>query len=275
MNTKKQLLTGVLVLLAQLFIAQNNKSNGLQDTRQIYCESTNENPRGQHITEVGFSGVRNTTTYNNGYEFYEFNNVNVTKGPYTNLNEAGLITIKVETAWRNTKVGYWVDWNQDGDFDDASEEMILSNVKYPTKNEWLSFFVVPDSAKLGRTRMRVRAVYADQISSCGDEWFGETEDYMINVVASRSKRERMVSVQESIAFPNPSTNGNFTFSFNKPTTNITFKVFNSNGILIRSILNQSTIDNKLTLDLSDFNSGIYTVQTISRQALETTRLVIQ
>ncbi|WP_422090519.1 hypothetical protein [Tenacibaculum ovolyticum] len=46
MNTKKQLLTGVLVLLAQLFIAQNNKSNGLQDTRQIYCESTNENPRG-------------------------------------------------------------------------------------------------------------------------------------------------------------------------------------------------------------------------------------
>ncbi len=247
------------------------------------CASNNARPSGQYITEVEFSGVRNITTYTDGYELYDFNGASVEKGPYTNTHEAGVMSIKTSTAWEDTEVGYWVDWNQDGDFDDTAEQNILYKPT-PTTNDWTFFFTVPDWAKLGKTILRIRAIYGNELSPCGDAWFGETEDYIINVVESdrrghEGKRGSEIEVSSSLATkniivaPNPSVDGVFNFSLDQSVKEASFRVYNVNGI---EVYNTSVISSGETteLDLSILEFGLYMVQVQTENKLETVRVVI-
>lgn len=76
--------------------------------------------------------------------------------------------------------GVWIDWNQDGDWDDADE--LIGIQASSTAFEPLTFtFTVPDSI-FGYCRMRVRAVYDNlDMTACNDEQYGETRDYTIAV----------------------------------------------------------------------------------------------
>jgi hypothetical protein len=86
----------------------------------------------------------------------------------------------------------FVDWNQDGDLTDAGEEVYASaETVYTLAGVHITgSFTVPSGAMLGATRMRVmfRELDFDQgdvseILPCDDYGYGETEDYIINVVA--------------------------------------------------------------------------------------------
>lgn len=78
--------------------------------------------------------------------------------------------------------GIWVDWNIDGDFDDADEFAFQSEI--PTIDIVNGTITVPETAVLGTTRMRVRSLYnaipqADESSSLYNE--GEAEDYNLTI----------------------------------------------------------------------------------------------
>lgn len=241
-----------------------------------FCSSSNERPNGQYITAVEFAGIVNHTQYNSGYELYEFPNATVEKGPYTNLNEATVMSIKVNNRWEGTKVGLWVDWNQDDDFDDAGEERILTN-NQSTSNQFTFFFIVPDHAKIGKTRLRIRTVHGTNLTSCGESWFGETEDYVIYVAEQRNRRTAysLNGLNEVIvnAHPVPSKDGNITFTFNTRQENINFKFFNDKNIEVlpsQSFSNKNTIN----LDLSSLPSGTYFVQTITNSESNTSRIIL-
>ncbi len=248
------------------------------------CPSNNERPVGQYITEVEFSGVRNITTYNSGYEFYDFPNASVEAGPYTNTHEASIMSIKIHQGWEATQVGIWVDWDQDGDFNDVAEGRILYK-STPTVDSWTMFFPVPSWAKLGKTIMRIRAVHGEELSPCGDAWFGETEDYVINVVAPSPKYDSISGDISNLVYgqsgvsskvvvsPNPSVDGMFNFNFEHSLENATFRVFNDNGLEVHTSSNLS--GNRVRLDLSILNFGLYTVQIQTRDNLETVRVLIK
>jgi hypothetical protein len=91
----------------------------------------------------------------------------------TTINFNGLTT--------DNGVKIWVDWNHDGDFDDAGEQM------YQTGAYVASFsgsFLVPTTALTGYTRLRVKADYnATLPTACGNITYGETEDYAFFVIA--------------------------------------------------------------------------------------------
>src|SRR5690606_28376854 len=78
----------------------------------------------------------------------------------------------------NRKV--WVDWNNDGDFNDS-----LELVAYEQAAKTLSFsssFQVPDFATVGYTTLRVGTSYgSNKNSPCGINPTGEFEDYPIQV----------------------------------------------------------------------------------------------
>ncbi len=78
--------------------------------------------------------------------------------------------------------GIWVDWNIDGDFNDASEFVFQSTT--PTTAIVNGTITVPGTATLGLTRMRVRSLYnaiplAGESTALYNE--GEAEDYNLSV----------------------------------------------------------------------------------------------
>ncbi len=103
---------------------------------------------------------------------------------YTNMaisaNPTGVVGVTVTFVTGSHRVGIWADWNQDGDFNDAGENPILSisNGASPFNNS----FTVPSTALVGNTRLRVRITNVGAPSACGFDANGETEDYTINVL---------------------------------------------------------------------------------------------
>ncbi|MCW5907850.1 MAG: T9SS type A sorting domain-containing protein [Chitinophagales bacterium] len=86
----------------------------------------------------------------------------------------------------NQYAGVWIDYNQDGDFDDAGE-FVANNTVNAGANGVLNLnFTVPITAALGQTRMRVRGGNDSQLTNtpCGasSSAWGETEDYIVNVL---------------------------------------------------------------------------------------------
>jgi len=83
-------------------------------------------------------------------------------------------------AWGNI-LGAWIDFNQNGLFTDAGEQILLG--AYLTGNQTATGnFTVPVSALSGITRMRVVSVESTVVSPCGTYTWGETEDYYVNIL---------------------------------------------------------------------------------------------
>jgi hypothetical protein len=71
---------------------------------------------------------------------------------------------------RKFKEGYavWIDFNSDGDFDDAGEQVWTSGT---TNSSSVSgTFSIPASATIGATRMRVSMKYNETPTSCFPLW---------------------------------------------------------------------------------------------------------
>lgn len=78
----------------------------------------------------------------------------------------------------------WIDWNDDGDFDDAGESYDLGTATNVT-NGLTSLspvnITIPNSP--GNLRMRIRSGYGSYPTSCGNHDQSEAEDYTIIVTA--------------------------------------------------------------------------------------------
>ncbi|MBV6453925.1 MAG: hypothetical protein FNNCIFGK_01162 [Bacteroidia bacterium] len=91
------------------------------------------------------------------------------------------------SAWSNVAAIY-IDYNQDGNFTGTGE---LVYQKTYASGTYPSFvvsgnFTVPLTAALGTTAMRVVYAEASTVSPCGTYSWGETEDYLIDIVATNN-----------------------------------------------------------------------------------------
>ncbi|MHC4719326.1 MAG: GEVED domain-containing protein, partial [Planctomycetota bacterium] len=78
----------------------------------------------------------------------------------------------------NDECGIWVDWNQDGDFNDVNEA--ISVVGSPGEGPYTATITPPPAAANGDTRLRIR-IYAGPAGPCGEYDYGEVEDYTVTV----------------------------------------------------------------------------------------------
>lgn len=81
--------------------------------------------------------------------------------------------------------GVWIDFNHDKDFDDPGE-MVLDAFVASSGNgtnpaDFVGTIDIPSNALAGQTRMRVGLLRANAILSCGQEGFGEYEDYSVDI----------------------------------------------------------------------------------------------
>jgi hypothetical protein len=82
-------------------------------------------------------------------------------------------------------VAVWIDYNQNGVFTDPGEQVFMSGY-----NTWQvagttingGNITIPNTATPGTTRMRVTAMEGSQPTSCTSPYYGEVEDYNIQII---------------------------------------------------------------------------------------------
>ncbi len=142
-----------------------------------YCASKSTNTNDEYIQKVQLNTINNTS----GAQFYsDFTAIS------TSLDKGTQYTITVTPKWTATvwSEGYsvWIDYNHDGDFADAGEQVFSKTASKTTPVS--GTFTVPATATSGNTRMRVSMKYNAIPTACETFTYGEVEDYTINIVSA-------------------------------------------------------------------------------------------
>jgi hypothetical protein len=151
---------------------------------ECYCETYNGSCTNDHISNVvttgGTANITNATGCSGGFGAH---NVFLEHG-YANIQGA-TVNFSVTTTSREEAFKVWVDFNRNGDFSDAGEEVYASALSASGTNTVAGSFQIPLNAPAGDTRMRIRCKYNDTAIDPCDFHFtgGETEDYKFTVVA--------------------------------------------------------------------------------------------
>ena len=141
-----------------------------------YCAANGIDPSEEYISRVQLGTIDNASTAGSG-GYNDFTSISTT------LSKETEHTIIITPSWAGSvySEGYsvWVDYNQDGDFDDPNEQVWSKAASQETSI--IGRFTIPNSAKNGNTRMRVSMRYRSIPSPCGSFDYGEVEDYTITV----------------------------------------------------------------------------------------------
>jgi len=135
------------------------------------------------IINVTMGSINNTTGI-------EANNYGDYSGLSTNAPQGSTVNVAITYGTGFTyDTAIWVDWNNDGDFNDASEAVYTGVSAAPNPSILLASFVVPNSptSNLGPIRMRIGGIDAPTfaggpLTPCRAGEFQAFEDYIINVV---------------------------------------------------------------------------------------------
>lgn len=142
-----------------------------------YCIANNTSNTTYYISGVTTTGG-STNFSNTGTGFSATGYADYT-ATYSVSQNAGL-GFNITTTHPSSTYGYsvWVDWNNDGDFSDAGENPIITS--YLSSPAAIGTVTIPAGTPAGNYRMRIRNAYlSNPAPACGDQAYGETEDYRV------------------------------------------------------------------------------------------------
>ncbi len=175
---------------------------GNRAIRADYCVALATNPNSCNwnyfISAVNTSGasgnLNNTSNCNGNPNNYIKTNQTLTIKP----TETITMTLGNYTSW--ITYAAWIDYNQDGVFDNLTE-MILQGDQY-NQGMVSGSFTVPCSALPGVTRMRIRGgdyynTFNFISDACSDIGLGETEDYNVIVLPNPATYLESIALQQT------------------------------------------------------------------------------
>ncbi len=179
----------------------------------VYCPSNGQKVTDEYISRVQLETIDNTS----GAEASGYNDFT---GISTNLAKGGDYTISVTPTWAGTVYnegyGVWIDYNQNGDFTDAGEQVVNQAATQTTPVSIT--FTVPTGAKDGNTRMRVSMKYNGTPTSCESFEYGEVEDYTV-IIAGTTADTQAPTVPAGLAASNV-TETTLTLNWDAATDNV-------------------------------------------------------
>lgn len=186
-----------------------------------YCTLEGDNATNEWIANVSLNTIDNSSDSDGGYG--NFTNISTDLTTYQAYNLE--IVPGYESFNYNEWFGAYIDFNQDGDFDD-DDEMIFTTTE-AVNDPVNGLIYIPGHALNGSTRMRVVMQFGDPTIPCNTfVEFGEVEDYCINILegtpvdcAPPSGLSVSNIVGSSADFSWNSTNGAFSYEVRLKTTN--------------------------------------------------------
>ncbi|PWI30505.1 peptidase [Flavobacteriaceae bacterium LYZ1037] len=237
------------------------------------CASAATNPDDDRITRVIFNTINNVTlapSADDPYQDFTAISTDVER------NSSHELTVHVNTNGDFPYViSAWVDWNQNCVFE-ANEKYNLGTaldvIDVATTDSPYTI-MVPVDAVLGTTTMRIimkneQLANIDSLVPCDTAFWGQVEDYSVNVLSELSIGE--FDVNSISVYPNPSQ-GELNIKLNN-TDDINISMFDIRG---RRVYNQFSNSKTLvrTLDVSSFASGMYLLN-IERNGSKVTKKII-
>lgn len=233
-------------------------------------------------TSCGIIGVRlNDYTFTSGNSAQDGGNIykgdNCTN--YFEIDGDSSHTLEVGLTFNYHQLGVWIDWNNDGDFDDEFEQQHLSQdipdysvvsfeLTYPTSIPFDSF-----------VRMRLITDLDDRYLGSGlinspcyaDIEYGQSEEYAIYVQPSLlSVGDNELDNLNIYATSNPKE----VVVKGQLTSETIASLYDIQGRLVSSsILDQFSTSN--SIDVSALSSGIYIIKVFSKSQTKTQKLIIK
>ncbi|NNK54151.1 MAG: hypothetical protein HKO97_06265, partial [Flavobacteriaceae bacterium] len=121
-------------------------------TGAAYCQPTTDSPSTVYIDNVSFLGTLQDVS-NNGSGFSSGYQDHTGLATISRQVEGEGVNIYVEGN-QSSRIKAWVDWNQDGNFDDATEEVFDSNTIATLSTTF--GFIIPMGTTAGDYRIRIR-----------------------------------------------------------------------------------------------------------------------
>lgn len=143
-----------------------------------YCESKAEDTNYEYISKVTIGDFVNPSASDN-YKYYKGSDIGLETGKEKDWS----VDVTYNAGASPENIAIWVDYDQNGTFE-ISERVGL---KKGFRDKTNGTFVVPNSAKKGKTRMRVRLEWGDRVmmdNACGVFTYGEVEDYDVLISES-------------------------------------------------------------------------------------------
>ncbi len=239
-----------------------------------YCDAQG-GTADEYINRVQLGTLNNVSGDNNGYGDFTSQSVTLSRGSST--------TITITPAWKGStyREGYsvWIDFNRDGDFNDAGEQVYTRNAT--SLSSVSGSISIPSSAALGQTRMRVAMRYDEVPSACGTFRWGEVEDYIVNISSANSNNAAIaqtiqkaeVPTTDIALSPNPAVS-----ALNISVTtegSATFTLMGRNGAALQtqSAKAQGGII-KQTFDVSKYPAGLYLMKISANGTQYVKRVVV-
>jgi hypothetical protein len=147
----------------------------------VYCE-VGGNANEEFIESIEIGGAANASGSDDGYGDF-------TGAPFIEMETFGTYDITLTPGFPggqfNEIFKIWIDFNQDGEFDDDTETVFQS--EEGTADAVNGNIVIPPDSPLGITRMRINMAWAGNQGnnvpeSCQDNYFGEAEDYCVSII---------------------------------------------------------------------------------------------
>ncbi len=227
-----------------------------------YCTSLGSSTVDELIGKVVFGTISNTSTGTAGYENFT--------ALSTNAVRAVSYTITITPSWRTVtkyKEGYavWIDYNQDGDFLDTGEKVWTKAASTTTPVS--GTFIIPATALLGSTRMRVQMKYNAIPTSCETFSFGQVEDYTVNITSVARIEDANTPLLFNL-YPNP-VKGDI-LNISNLEVDSTYKIYN----MIGQELGKGKIEND-AINVSALSTGTYMLEVSNGSSSTTKRFIKQ
>jgi hypothetical protein len=206
-------------------------------------------------------------SYNDGFQLVQVGDINNPSGCEgygdfmdlsTDLEQGSNNQMTVTTGYGDQYVKVWIDYNDDLDF--TSDEVVIDNYVIAPGQAAGSYtetidFEIPENAVLGEHILRVKANWSGDVpaDACTETTYGETEDYMVNIIESSLGLIENNFQYKPLVYPNP-TLGNFSIDLGIIYNNVKITLTDINGRIIqfRNTLNGRFFDMEI-----DSSSGIY------------------
>lgn len=255
----------------------------VEDQDTGYCLSRGSNTNFEWIESIQIGETTLTSGNNNGYLNHQNNPIILAPDAIVPVYlEPGYASTTYNEYWK-----LWLDWNQDGDFDDTGEALLAP----PASNATIAAnIIIPAGALTGLTRMRVAMKYGSVPGSCGTYAYGEVEDIVINIgedAGNLGNSNDLLGLQggelaatatsssKVDVFPNPATN-NLTVAFDATAEEATtLELWSVKGHLQhRETRNVTKGYNGWELDISHIPAGHYFLKLKGGSILQVESVVI-